>query len=148
MPLSRADAGLHALRREELGTALQETPPKPAFFEALREELSASSGESAATVADDLRFDEACQRAQVTDLGPLSRLHVQLGASAEGLSRLGQGPVYAGVLTQSKSQSTCGAALRSAFTRSSRAAQPKRAAYCIKAPSKAPEVALKLQSLS
>lgn len=71
MPLLRADARLHGLRREELGSALQATPPKPAFFEALREELSASSGESAATVTDDPRFDEACQRAQVTGLGPL-----------------------------------------------------------------------------
>ena len=49
---------------DELGAALQKTPPRPAFFEALREELSASSGDSAATT-DGLRLDEAGLRAQV-----------------------------------------------------------------------------------
>lgn len=50
--------------RDELGIALQRTPPHPAFFEALREELSASSGDSTATT-DGLRLDEAGVRALV-----------------------------------------------------------------------------------
>ena len=50
--------------RDELGSALQKMPPRPAFFEALREELSASSGDSTATT-DGLRLDEAGLRALV-----------------------------------------------------------------------------------
>ena len=60
--------------RDELGCALQRTPPRPAFFEALREELSASSGDSTATT-DGLRLDEAGLRALVWHT-PIHRTHV------------------------------------------------------------------------